>query len=324
MFDGKLQYCCPKSCIFKEAYSYRSKKFPIFYLDETWRGSNHARNFGWVEKVDKHSCFDSYNDYRSSVQQVFGERGGFARPTGPGKRIIILHIGNKDGFLEGAMDCFVGKTGCNDYHKEMNAAHFNEWFTNMLPLLPPNSVVVLDQAPYHTMLDPEFRNPTTKWRVAEIIQWLRRRPVPLPDNEDSFEAMSKAELLNLSRKNKYEKKYLLDKTCKNLRDDVKLLWLPVAHCEVNPIELIWAYVKNKVAKENVPSNHVDRVCELCKEVMNNLPPDLWEKCETHAKKYEDFYKTSTTLSDSVEPLIIELTDSDFDEISDSCASDDSD
>ena len=56
--------------------SYRLKNYKIFYLDETWCGANHTRKYGWVEQI-KSSNFDSYDHFRSSVQQVFGERGGF-------------------------------------------------------------------------------------------------------------------------------------------------------------------------------------------------------------------------------------------------------
>ena len=281
-----------RAAYLRKIRSYRMQNYPIFYLDETWCGANHTKKYGWIEEVDP-SEFNNYDHYRRNVQQVYGERGGFITPTGPGKRVIILHISNEHGFLNGAMDCFVGKTGCDDYHHEMNAAHFSEWFSNMLLLLPPNAVVVLDQAPYHTMIDPDYRNPTTQWRKGDILDWFERRNVPLPEDITSFSELTKVELLNLSKEFRYEKVYLLDKIRKNLRDDVKLLWLPVAHCEFNPIELIWAYVKNKVAKQNNTYN-VNDVHKLCIDIMNDLPANLWANCLKHAIKYEDFFKTYTT------------------------------
>lgn len=45
------------------------------------------------------------------------------------------------------------------------------------------------------------------------------------------------------------------------KGEIHLLWLPVAHCEQNPIELIWAYVKKDVAKKAKPSN--SRMFETC-------------------------------------------------------------
>ena len=290
---------------------FRNEQRKIYYLDETWCGATHTRKFGWIEELDS-TRFESYDHYRSEVQQVFGERGGFVTPTGPGKRVIILHIGSEDGFLNGAMDCFVGQTGCNDYHKEMNALHFCHWFKNMLLLLPLNSVVVLDKAPYHTMLDSEFRNTTTKWNKAYILLWIDKRGIPLPNNVVGFHKLTVKNLLKLCKDYRYEKKYELEKIKNELRPDVELLWLPVAHCEFNPIELIWAYVKNRVAKENKTFKLHD-VHQLCIQIMNDLPPNLWKNCVKHAIKYENYYRIPTPLADSVQPLIINTTEDNSDE-----------
>lgn len=36
--------------------------------------------------------------------------------------------------------------------------------------IPDKSVIIIEQVPYHNMLEPEFRNPTTGWSKAKIIQ----------------------------------------------------------------------------------------------------------------------------------------------------------
>ena len=77
--------------------------------------------------------------------------------------------------------------------------HFSEWFQNTLNLLPIDSVVVLDKVPYHTMIDSEFRNPTTKWSRKKILDWIAKRPVPFPENEDSFDKITRPRLLKLCR-----------------------------------------------------------------------------------------------------------------------------
>lgn len=82
--------------------------------------------------MTERTSLENYNHYRSHVQEIFGEPGGFLVPTGPGKRIIILHIGNENGFLDASLDCFLGKTGCNDYHHEINAEHFVALFEDLL------------------------------------------------------------------------------------------------------------------------------------------------------------------------------------------------
>ena len=126
----------------------------------------------------------SYFDmYRSGVQKIGNYRGGFVTPSGAGKQAIILNIGNQNSFLDTCMKCFIGKKGSADYHAEMNAKHFEEWFRHVLTVLPTNSLIVLDQAPYHTMLDTNFRNVTTAWKKSEIITWLIKKGVDIPSGK---------------------------------------------------------------------------------------------------------------------------------------------
>ena len=167
-------------------------------------------------------------------------------------------------------------------------------------------MVVLDQAPYHTMLDPQYRNPTTASRKgADIIEWLFQRGVPELTDGTSFEKKKKNELLDLSKQYHYPKTYLLDRIAKEMRSDkVKLLWLPVAHFELNPIELIWAYVKRRVPRENKILKIGD-VHALCQGTMADLPSTLWPNCIKHAQKIEDEYRGHQyEIVEAIGPLIV--------------------
>lgn len=80
-----------------------------------------------------------------------------------------------------------------------------------------------------------------------------------------MEDFTKKQVLELSKGYRYEKRYLLEKITKEMRGDrVQLLWLPVAHCEFNPIELIWARVKDEVTKRNTTFN-INNVLNLAKK-----------------------------------------------------------
>ena len=77
-------------------------------------------------------------------------------PTGKGRRLIILHAGYEGGFLPDCSLIFVGKTISIDSHDEMNGDHFAEWFEHkLLPNLPADAAVVMDNAPYHTVKTKE-------------------------------------------------------------------------------------------------------------------------------------------------------------------------
>lgn len=57
-----------------------------------------------------------------------------------------------------------------DYHNEMNGDTFRHWMDNILPRLNPNSVIVIDNAPYHSVkID---KAPTQSTWKADIIKWL--------------------------------------------------------------------------------------------------------------------------------------------------------
>ncbi|XP_033222844.1 uncharacterized protein LOC117176697 [Belonocnema kinseyi] len=183
---------------------YRHNNWNIFYQDETWCGANHSLKRGWLEHVQKKNT-DNYDYYRGHVQHYGGYQGGFVNPSGAGLRIIISHIGSKDGFLEDCMLCFIGKKGNQDYHQEKNKQHFEEWFRKVLRKIPTKSVIVVDQAPYHTMLDPEFRNPTLAWKKASIIEWVQKRKIPLPVGVEAHEMLTIRDLLNMTKPYRYPK-----------------------------------------------------------------------------------------------------------------------
>ncbi|CAG2231032.1 unnamed protein product [Mytilus edulis] len=57
----------------------------------------------------------------------------------------------------------------------MNKEHFTEWFRNtLLPKLPPRSVIIMDNAPYHSHLDSDSRVPDTSSNKSEISAWLEK------------------------------------------------------------------------------------------------------------------------------------------------------
>ena len=72
-------------------------------------------------------------------------------PLGKGQRFIVVHAGTSAGFIPNSLLCFQSKS-TNDYHEEMDASVFKDWFTNnLLPNIPRNSVIVMDNALYHSV-----------------------------------------------------------------------------------------------------------------------------------------------------------------------------
>ena len=104
------------------------------YLDETYINKNHSNQFTW------------YLD----------EDGPWVnKPSGKGPRLIIVHAITKDGWVNGAQLIFDAKKRTGDYHGQMNWENFSKWFEiQLLPNIPANSLIIMDNAGYHNMMLP--------------------------------------------------------------------------------------------------------------------------------------------------------------------------
>ena len=165
----------------RSIFRYRKAGRDIVYVDETYVHSSHHATECWKS-----------NDVGLNV------------PIGKGDRYIIVHAGSKDGFIPNAQDVFKGNASKGDYHTEMNGTKFEKWLTEQLiPNLKPRSVVVLDNAPYHTVI--EEKCPTAANNKAQITEWLRRHDIAIPDGNPL-----KATLLHLCKMNKPEPTFRAD------------------------------------------------------------------------------------------------------------------
>ncbi|XP_072401073.1 uncharacterized protein [Diabrotica undecimpunctata] len=130
-----------------------------------------------------------------SARQAFieGLSTGLKAPSGKGRRLIITHIGSDSGFLQDGLNVFTSiKTG--DYHGDMNSDVFEKWFSYILTLVDPGSVIIMDNAPYHSRRMEKI--PTSASRKADIIDWLRSK------NIDFDESMIKVQILDIVREHK--------------------------------------------------------------------------------------------------------------------------
>lgn len=170
---------------------------------------------------------------RSHTWQDASGSGGLNVPIGKGGRLIICHIGSaKTGFMPESRLVFRAnvKSFDEDYHSQMNSTIFKDWFINsVLKLLDEPSVIVMDNASYHSVLLEKC--PTTNYKKSEIVEWLDKKHVQYPPN------LTKVELLKIANKHKPpEKIFELDQIA--LEHGHEVVRLPPYHCQYNPIELI--------------------------------------------------------------------------------------
>ena len=84
--------------------------------------------------------------------------------------------------------------------------------------------------------------PVTSWRKADIINWLTLKNVAFPP------LALKPELLAIVRAQKVKRVYAVDKIISD--KDHTSLRLPPYHADLNPIEMVWAKIKQEVAAKN--------------------------------------------------------------------------
>ncbi|XP_054721324.1 uncharacterized protein LOC129231136 [Uloborus diversus] len=230
---------------------YQNEGRTVYYTDETWVNFGHTKQTVWQDTFIK----------RPKEAFMSGLSTGLKAPTGKGSRLIITHAGSEKGFVKGAADVFKAKKKQRRLSKEMNGDYYEQWFKNkLLPNLDPNSIIVIDNASYHSVFVENIPNTSTK--KDDIRRWLTTKNIAW--NSD----MLKAELLNLVQnvRSKYEE-YRVDRIAA-LHGHTVLRLLPY-HCELNPIENIWSVVKGKVAAENRTFKEKE-VEELTKKAIDNV------------------------------------------------------
>ena len=267
---------------------FRKDGRPIFYLDETWANAGHTQSRVWEDTT---IC---------SSREAFltGLSPGLKDPTGKGGRLIILHVGNEHGFIPGADLVFRSGGKLADYHGEMNGDTFEKWFKDMLiPKLPENSVIVMDNASYHSVRQEAI--PTSNSRKKVMQDWLTTHQLPWTDD------MVKVELYRLVKENRQRfLKYKIDTLAEQSGHQV--LRLPPYHCQLNPIEMVWTQVKNYVAANNKTFKMAD-VELTVQEAFSAVTPENWQNYVNHAIKEEKkCWNLDGLMDDVVENFIISV------------------
>ncbi|XP_040079734.1 uncharacterized protein LOC120851192 [Ixodes scapularis] len=231
----------------------RAQNCKIYFQYGTWVNAGLTVDKVWTDSSIK------------SARQAFmsGLTTGLKVPSGKGERVIVTHAGSDTGFVSGCLDVFRG-TKKGDYHDEMDSKRFEAWFLHLLDFIESNIVIVIDSAPYHNRKAEAV--PTTVTTKGEIQQWLSSK------NLDWTATIKKKDFLSiLAMVKDHYIKYKVDGMATDAGHTV--LRLPPYHCELNPIELVWARVKQEVASKNITfkPNDAERLLRVAVD-NSNLEP----------------------------------------------------
>ena len=230
-------------------------------------------------------------------------------PSGKGQRLIVVHAGGVEGWVEGADLVFRSKTNSTDYHDEMNSEHYMEWFTKqLLPNIRDIAVIVVDNATFHNK--QKDKPPTTANKKDDIKRWLDEHNIQYNGND------IKKTLLDKVKHHRPKPLYLTDDAATQHGYGHTVLRLPVAHCELNPIELAWASVKSYVAKHNKNFN-ITEIQRLTTDRFTHTTADMWRRFCRHVVDIEnDYIQKDGLREDTVEEMIINIGEDDSDDETD--------
>ena len=124
----------------------------------------------------------------------------------------------------------------------MNWDNFSKWFQEkLLKNIPENSLIIMDNAPYHNVLVEEAF-PKKSHSVKRLREWLSNNEIPWTKD------MLKSELFDLCSRFAVKPEFLIDRIAR--KEGHSILRTPPCHPELQPIETCWAVVKNYVAQHN--------------------------------------------------------------------------
>jgi hypothetical protein len=93
----------------------------------------------------------------------------------------MIHAGGENGLVENALLMWKANSNTGDYHSQMNFQNYEKWLREkLIPNLPPNSVIIIDNAPFHNVLLEQ--TPTSNSKKADIINWLSSHGIPCFDD----------------------------------------------------------------------------------------------------------------------------------------------
>ncbi|KAJ4436098.1 hypothetical protein ANN_18725 [Periplaneta americana] len=176
----------------------------------------------------------------------------------------------------------------------------------LIPNLPPQSVIVLDNAPYHSI---QIDKPLTPYSVKQdMLLWLHKKGV------ECNEGMRKTELYALIQPLKpKEKIFKIDNIVADYRHTV--LRLPPYMCDLNPLELAWSKMKRFIRECNVTADlSLEKLHATTIDAIQNVTAEDWDGFCRHVETLEkQYWEKDGIVPDVRDSIIINLdTDSDSD------------
>ena len=294
----------------------KNKKRVRVYCDESFVHTNHSVSKGWY---------------------IAAEGREINRPIGLGPRIAMMAAITEESWLgsrsQNIKRC-LATSDFNDFYEyksikywqvipkdsdkgNVNYKIFKVYFEEtLIPLLPINSIIILDNAKYHRRYSPDIFRPRSNSTKESLSQYLESQ------GEIVDEGSLRPELLARAKKIFQHTKTEIQEIAEAYGHTV--LYLPPYHPELNPIEYAWGYVKRIVSEESPYNANVLKE-EVLPKAFSMLPLQVIKNFFSHVRKTEEEYTNQGSeespsqnmeIESSSEESIYEASDCSYESISD--------
>ncbi|KAE9270433.1 hypothetical protein PF008_g30617 [Phytophthora fragariae] len=224
-------------------------------------------------------------------------------PSGKGRRFCIIgagaitRVGNhrtRGEWVKGSVKVWAAdkaaSTATGDYHGSFNSEKFERWFGQLCETLSAEygeCNIIMDGAKYHKRgVDAA---PAKSKNMDTHVKWLLRQGVP------ASMLMKKKVLQQLVEEKRGSANY--ETVTIPSKWGHKVLFTPPYHPELQPIELIWAAIKNLIAKN--PCRTMVELEAKIHDGINSITSKTWLKAYRHVQNVEEEYMEAMETDEDV-------------------------
>jgi transposase len=243
-------------------------KRPEVFLDESYVNEHHVGSRTWLLE-DRVRYTKSGNGRRYCI-------------IGAG----IVHVENGGlhaEWVEGALHYWqadLAPRADQDYHGNFDSPKFEKWFGELCQTLqhkygPCHSI--MDGASYHKRI--VLPTPKKSTSRKSIIAWLLKKGIPWESS------MKKKGLLRLVKASHPKVNYVANRIAQ--QHGHFLYYTPPYHPELQPIEVVWGTVKNRIA--NAPAKSMADLGNKLGASLDKVTEHTWLGAFRKVQKFEDTY-----------------------------------
>lgn len=281
----------------------------IVYMDESYIFSHHCSSFFWYHESNSLTNTDVRGDNKGKRLIIMHAmtKDGMLEVAGVEPSNILTELYHSCALIFNEV-CADDVTPA-DFHDTINGDKFVGWI--QMRLLPTfkhvfgdkKMILVLDNAKYHHHRGPDWFSPSDK-KKGQLADWLRQRGVThittetqrrIPASKFSADARGADGGPNLKQLRAAVKLHLsqhpeINTTVPHqLLSDAgyELLFTPPYVSQLQPIELIWAYTKQLVARQSHRSRTVEEAAAQTRKAMDRVTAELCNDVIQHCQRWID-------------------------------------